>query len=59
MLVVAGCVVVGAPDAAVQGFLRSTGMMLEQLEVREGAKGKTAVIEGRSEGELRGVAILR
>ena len=43
---------VGAPDAAVQGFLRSTGMMLEQLEVREGAKGKTwfAVIErpGRS-----------
>ena len=32
---------VGAPDAAVQGFLRSTGMMLEQLEVREGAKGKT------------------
>ncbi|KAB2883941.1 MAG: glycine--tRNA ligase subunit beta [Albidovulum sp.] len=43
---------VGAPEAAVQGFLRSTGMMLEQLEAREGAKGKTwfAVIEkpGRS-----------
>ena len=38
---------VGAPEAAVQGFLRSTELMLEQLEVREGAKGKTwfAVIE--------------
>ncbi len=38
---------VGAPDAAVQGFLRSTGLTREQLVVRDEKKGQAyfAVIE--------------
>src|SRR5690606_3179185 len=36
-----------APEAAVQGFLRSTGLTLDQLEVRDAGKGQAyfAVIE--------------
>jgi len=38
---------VGAPEAAVQGFLRSTGLSLDQLQVRAAGKGEAffAVIE--------------
>jgi glycyl-tRNA synthetase beta chain len=38
---------VGAPEAAVQGFLRSTGLTLDRLEVRASGKGEAyfAVIE--------------
>ncbi|WP_413876244.1 glycine--tRNA ligase subunit beta [Albidovulum sp.] len=38
---------VGAPEAAVQGFLRSTGLTLDRLEIREAGKGQAyfAVIE--------------
>ncbi len=38
---------VGAPEAAVQGFLRSTGLTLDRLEVRDDKKGQAyfAVIE--------------
>ncbi|MEZ5869693.1 MAG: glycine--tRNA ligase subunit beta [Defluviimonas denitrificans] len=45
-----------APEQAVQGFLRSTGLTLEQLEVREDKKGQVyfAVIEkpGRKAAEI-------
>lgn len=47
---------VTAPEAAVQGFLRSTGLTLEQLEKRDDKKGQVwfAVIEkpGRSAPEI-------
>lgn len=47
---------VGAPEAAVQGFLRSTGLTLEQLEKRDDKKGQAyfAVIEkpGRAAPEI-------
>jgi glycyl-tRNA synthetase beta chain len=47
---------VGAPEAAVQGFLRSTGLTLEALEVRPDKKGQAyfAVIEkpGRAAAEI-------
>ncbi|MEC8629257.1 MAG: glycine--tRNA ligase subunit beta [Pseudomonadota bacterium] len=38
---------VGAPEKAVEGFLRSTGLSMEQLEVRDDKKGQVylAVIE--------------
>ncbi|MFZ5752071.1 MAG: glycine--tRNA ligase subunit beta [Pseudomonadota bacterium] len=38
---------VGAPEAAVQGFLRSTGLSLDQLQVRAAGKGEAffAVVE--------------
>ena len=45
-----------APDAAIQGFLRSTGLTLDQLERRADKKGETlyAVIEkpGRAAAEI-------
>ncbi|MCL7465133.1 glycine--tRNA ligase subunit beta [Phaeovulum sp. NW3] len=45
-----------APEAAVQGFLRSTGLTLDQLEVRDDKKGQVyfAVIEkpGRKAPEI-------
>lgn len=47
---------VGAPEAAVQGFLRATGLTLDRLEVREAGKGQAyfAVIEkpGRKAAEI-------
>ncbi len=47
---------VGAPDAAVQGFLRATGLDLDQLERRDDKKGQVyfAVIEkpGRRAPEI-------
>ena len=47
---------VGAPEAAVQGFLRSTGLTLDALEVRPDKKGQAyfAVIEkpGRAAAEI-------
>lgn len=47
---------VGAPDAAVQGFLRATGLELDQLERRDDKKGQVyfAVIEkpGRRAPEI-------
>ncbi|MCB2116423.1 MAG: glycine--tRNA ligase subunit beta [Rhodobacteraceae bacterium] len=47
---------VGAPEAAVQGFLRSTGLTLDQLEKRDDKKGQVyfAVIEkpGRKAPEI-------
>jgi glycyl-tRNA synthetase beta chain len=47
---------VGAPEAAVQGFLRSTGLTLDVLEVRPDKKGQAyfAVIEkpGRAAAEI-------
>ncbi len=47
---------VTAPEAAVQGFLRSTGLTLEQLEKRDDKKGQVyfAVIEkpGRAASEI-------
>ncbi|KQI68904.1 glycyl-tRNA synthetase subunit beta [Loktanella sp. 3ANDIMAR09] len=47
---------VGAPEQAVAGFLRSTGLTLDQLEVRDDKKGQfyVAVIEkpGRSAPEI-------
>ena len=47
---------VGAPEAALQGFLRSTGLTLDRLEVREAGKGQAyfAVIErpGRPAAEI-------
>lgn len=47
---------VGAPEAAVQGFLRATGLALEQLEKRDDKKGQVyfAVIEkpGRAAAEI-------
>lgn len=38
---------VGAPEKAIEGFLRSTGLTMDQLEVREAGKGQAwfAVIE--------------
>ncbi len=45
-----------APEQAVQGFLRSTGLTMDQLEVREAGKGQAyfAVIEkpGRKAAEI-------
>ncbi|MCB2095617.1 MAG: glycine--tRNA ligase subunit beta [Rhodobacteraceae bacterium] len=45
-----------APEKAVQGFLRSTGLTLEQLEIREAGKGQAyfAVIEkpGRKASDI-------
>ncbi|MCV2864928.1 glycine--tRNA ligase subunit beta [Albidovulum sediminicola] len=45
-----------APEAALQGFLRSTGLTLDQLEVRDAGKGQAyfAVIEkpGRKAAEI-------
>ncbi len=47
---------VGSPDAAVNGFLKSTGLRLDQLEVREAGKAEFyfAVIEraGRPSSEV-------
>jgi glycyl-tRNA synthetase beta chain len=47
---------VGAPEAAVQGFLRSTGLTLDALEIRPDKKGQAyfAVIEkpGRAAAEI-------
>ena len=31
---------VGAPDQAIQGFLRGTGLMMDDLEVRDDKKGQ-------------------
>ncbi|MCB5198507.1 glycine--tRNA ligase subunit beta [Loktanella sp. TSTF-M6] len=47
---------VGAPEQAIAGFLRSTGLTLDQLEVRDDKKGQfyVAVIEkpGRTAAEI-------
>ncbi len=45
---------VGAPDRAIQGFLGSTGLTLEQCEIQEGKKGSfyVAVIEKKGQDTI-------
>ncbi|MDV7339196.1 glycine--tRNA ligase subunit beta [Terasakiella sp. A23] len=45
---------VGAPDKAIQGFLGSTGLTLEQCEIQEGKKGSfyVAVIEKQGQDTI-------
>src|SRR5690625_1782772 len=41
---------VDAPDAAIEGFLRSTGLTRDQLEVRDDKKGQVYFVTIRHEG---------
>ncbi|MGE3831748.1 MAG: glycine--tRNA ligase subunit beta, partial [Parvibaculaceae bacterium] len=41
---------VDAPEAAIQGFLRSTGLTLDQLQVQEDKKGKSYIARIRKPG---------